>query len=108
MDEQPLNAGILGLATHKTCGIPHCCGIRWALTSPFHPYPKRPMPLGRSFSVTLLCRHRQLSVRKYGALCCPDFPLAALYVGQRLDRPAACDHKITKIILFPTLLPLFY
>ena len=30
-----------------------------------------------SFSVTLLCRHRQLPVREYGALCCPDFPLAA-------------------------------
>ncbi len=29
------------------------------------------------FSVTLLCRCRQLTVRKYGALCCPDFPLAA-------------------------------
>ena len=29
------------------------------------------------FSVTLLCRHRQLTVREYGALCCPDFPLAA-------------------------------
>ena len=32
---------------------------------------------GQSFSVTLLCRHRQLPVKEYGALCCPDFPLAA-------------------------------
>ena len=32
---------------------------------------------GQLFSVTLLCRRRQLSVREYGALCCPDFPLAA-------------------------------
>ena len=28
----------------------------------------------RLFSVTLLCSHKQLPVRKYGALCCPDFP----------------------------------
>ena len=38
MGEQPLNAGILDLATHKTCGTPHRCGARWALTPPFHPY----------------------------------------------------------------------
>ena len=37
-----------------------------------------PLPVidGRLFSVTLLCRRRQLPVKKYGALCCPDFPLA--------------------------------
>ena len=28
----------------------------------------------RLFSVTLLYRYRQLPVKKYGALCCPDFP----------------------------------
>jgi len=28
----------------------------------------------RLFSVTLLCSREQLPVRKYGALCCPDFP----------------------------------
>ena len=38
MDEQPLNADILGLATHKVCGMPCCHGTRWALTPPFHPY----------------------------------------------------------------------
>ncbi len=43
------------------------------------------------FSVTLLCRHRQLTVREYGALCCPDFPLAApelTSIGKRHKRPA--------------------
>ena len=36
MDEQPLNAGIFDLATHKVCGesCPHVS--RWALTPPFH------------------------------------------------------------------------
>ena len=29
---------------------------------------------GRLFSVTLLYPRGYLSVRKYGALCCPDFP----------------------------------
>ena len=43
------------------------------------------------FSVTLLCRRRQLTVREYGALCCPDFPLAAPEIdsiGKRHKRPA--------------------
>ena len=35
----------------------------------------------RFFSVTLLCPHEQLPVRKYGALCCPDVPLT--YTGKR-------------------------
>lgn len=30
----------------------------------------------RLFSVTLLYPHGQLPVKKYGALCCPDFPPA--------------------------------
>jgi len=38
MGEQPLNAGILDLATHKACGDRHHCRSRWALASPFHPY----------------------------------------------------------------------
>lgn len=38
MGEQPLNAGILGLATHKACGIPCRHRTRWSLTPPFHPY----------------------------------------------------------------------
>jgi len=38
MDEQSLNAGVLDLATHKTCGAPCYRGARWALTPPFHPY----------------------------------------------------------------------
>jgi len=41
---------IHGLATHNAYGIPHCCDIRWALTSPFHPYSGKPE---RLFSVTL-------------------------------------------------------
>ena len=41
----------------------------------------------RLFSVTLLCPFRQLSVKKYGALCCPDFPHAA-QCRRATDRPA--------------------
>ncbi len=32
-------AGILGIATLKSCGMPCRHDIRWALTPPFHPYP---------------------------------------------------------------------
>ena len=97
MDEQPIvetdmsapRAGIHGLATHKTCGMLCRHSTRWALTPPFHHY----RPLGwLLFSVTLLCRHRQLTVREYGALCCPDFPLAAQAPeGHRqATRPSCC------------------
>ena len=55
MDEQSLNAGILGLATHKMCGMQYHYHTRWALTPPFHPYH---FEKWRLFSVTLLYRHR--------------------------------------------------
>ncbi len=40
VDEQPLDAGILDLATRKTCGTEYRYPVRWALAPPFHPYPK--------------------------------------------------------------------
>ena len=55
----------------------------WALTPPSHPY-----PCGRLFSSTLLCLRRQLSVRKWNALCCPDFPPLPL-TTTATDRPTA-------------------
>ena len=55
---------------------------RWALTPPSHPY-----PCGRLFSSALLCPHKQLSVRKWSALCCPDFPPLPCGNG---DRPVGC------------------
>ena len=44
----------------------------------------------RLFSVTLLCRRRQVAVNNHGALRCPDFPLAALEVGKRLTARLTC------------------
>ena len=79
-DEQSLSVGILGLATHRMY-VPECRHPgRWALTPPFHPYH---IPYGCSghFLLHCPCRHRQLSVRKYDALCCPDFPLRRLCGG---------------------------
>ena len=49
---------------------------RWALTPPSHPY-----PCGRLFSSALLHLHKRLSVRKWSALRCPDFP--PLHLKQR-------------------------
>jgi len=37
--EQPYLSDIHGLATHSAYGVPRHRGTRWALTSPFHPYP---------------------------------------------------------------------
>ena len=49
--------------------------IAWALTPRFHPYPGKP---GRYIFCGTCCsrgfRPQDLPVRKYGALCCPDFP----------------------------------
>ena len=55
---------------------------RWALTPPSHPY-----PCGRLFSSALLHLRRWLSVRKWNALCCPDFPPLPCGNG---DRPSDC------------------
>ena len=44
--------------------------------------------LGGRFLLHCPCRRRQLSVRKYAALCCPDFPLAATW-RQATDRASA-------------------
>ena len=41
MDEQPLIAGIFGLATRRMCGLRCRQRSRWSLTPPFHPYPPR-------------------------------------------------------------------
>ncbi len=55
----------------------------------------------RFFSVTLLCPYEQLSVRKYGALCCPDFPHYQIW--QR-DKPVSCftlqRYKLLILIMF--------
>ena len=59
MDEQPLNAGILDLATYKMCGGPYHCGPRWALTPPFHPY--RPMLSGRPAGGNFLSHYSAVS-----------------------------------------------
>ena len=73
MGEQPLNAGVLDLATHKTCGTPCCHDARWALTPPFHPC--RLGGGGRSLSRCSAVADRR-QINRYGALCCPDFPHA--------------------------------
>jgi hypothetical protein len=43
---------------------------------------------GRLFSVTLLYPHGYLPVRKYGALCCPDFP-PPTFKSEAMEQPAA-------------------
>ena len=62
LDEQPLIVGIRGLATRKTYGQTTLLPLRWALTPPFHPYPKQarkkkkfitPLPLNSPLAVIL-------------------------------------------------------
>ena len=60
---------------------------RWALTPPSHPYRWNPKAQRRFFSSALLYPRGQLSVRKWDALCCPDFPPVPRGTS---DRPADC------------------
>ena len=89
--EPPLNAGILDLATHQACGTVGRPTARWALTPPFHPCRCLEVSetVRRLFSVTLLCGRPQLPVKKHGARCCPDFPLAPHCVGRATNPPCA-------------------
>ena len=68
---------------------------RWALTPPSHPY-----PCGRLFSSALLHLCRWLSVRKWSALCCPDFPPLPL-LATATDRPTVFSlvYKVTDAVL---------
>ncbi len=75
--EQPLTAGIHGLATHGTYGRATSLPPRWALTPPFHPYPQSPAG-GRS----LLRSHNLTAVRP---LACVVLCVARTF----LSRPAA-------------------
>ncbi len=67
---------------------------RWALTPPFHPFQCWSTRLvlahsnGGLFSVALAVHWpspvKALPVRKYGALCCPDFPPQSFGAARRL------------------------
>jgi len=65
---------------------------------------------GRLFSVTPAYPCGYLSVRKHGALRCPDFPSPALWPGT-MERPAALqiysiarkDYKLLLLLPGPTL-----
>ena len=59
------------------------------------------LPKQRLFSVTLLCLYRQLPVKKYGALCCPDFPLA---FPRATDCPAVKIQRYGISVVLPTSL----
>ena len=62
---------LLGLAPNGVCRASPCYqGERWALTPPFHPYPK----IGRSVFCGTFHRLSASSRRRHSALWCPDFP----------------------------------
>ena len=55
----------------------------WALTPPSHPYL---LVSRRLFSSTLLCPRGRLPVKKWNALCCPDFPPASRRCTRQADQ----------------------
>ena len=74
---------------------------RWALTPPFHPYPKtREAPPGGIFSVTLSVvpdfrRKRPRLLRGLLPVWCPDFPLAGGEPRQRLPAVRAGSYWLS-------------
>ena len=91
MGEQPLNAGILDLATHKTCGIPYCCGTRWALTPPFHPYRQR-------LTAVVFCHATLPSLisLRYRLWCSalPGLSSYRIFIGKRPTAPLYVSAKL--------------
>ncbi|EPR68830.1 hypothetical protein ADICYQ_2216 [Cyclobacterium qasimii M12-11B] len=77
---------------------------RWALTPPFHPYPNWKTSCGGFLSVVLsvilVFLPGHLPVRKYGALCCPDFPLSLVKSPRTAtNQPALHKNKLNKAII---------
>ena len=79
---------------------------RWALTPPSHPYRWNPKAQRRFFSSALLYPRGQLSVRKWDALCCPDFPPAQ--AAQATDRPTASwGQRYKNFVAWPSIVRMF-
>jgi len=75
-DEQPLIGAYLAFQLVRFSVPPMSPSERWALTPPFHLFPS---PTSRAGVVCFLWHYlfhqlADLPVRKYDALCCPDFP----------------------------------
>ena len=71
--------------------------MRWALTPPFHLFPDTSVGvvcfLWHFLSPASIARYGILPVRKYDALCCPDFPslaLLPLFSGCHKDPQQTC------------------
>ena len=76
MGEPPFNPGLFGLSTRKVYPNFDSHQNEWALTPLFHPYlSKEAVLLSVTLSVILGRNLKCLLIRKYGALCCPDFPI---------------------------------
>src|SRR5438445_637254 len=73
-----VNALLFGLAPGGVCLAGRSPGRRWALTSPFHPYPtetlRRSSRPGGVISVALSFGSPRLGVTQRPALWSPDFP----------------------------------
>lgn len=96
--------GILGLATHKTCGRRCHHRRRWALTPPFHPYVLS-LPGGdsRLFSVTLSPRSSHGFPLGNMALC-----VARTFLLPPIHRQATLRRGSCGIRCKSTIFPLHY
>ena len=83
MDEQPLDAGIHELATHRWCGTLCHHSARWALTPPFHPY----RTLTREDAAVIFCHLNPAVTRSFPlrnvTLCVARTFLSQPYVNER-------------------------
>ena len=85
MDEQSLNAGILGLATHEMCGASCRHEARWALTPPFHPY-----SISKGYGAVIFCHTRS------GVAA--GFPLGNMALSVARDGTPGCVCKVNAFL----------
>ena len=94
--EPKLPAGILDLATRKTCGTPYRCGVRWALTPPFHPCRRPEGRLGGCF----LSRYSTVADSSPRGVRCsllPGLSSSASLRTEATDPPSRCFYMILSV-----------
>lgn len=68
--------GLFDLSTRKVYPNSESLQNEWALTPLFHPYlSKKAVSFSVTLSVIFYRSKKCLLIRKYGTLCCPDFPI---------------------------------
>ncbi len=89
LSEQLLNFGLFGLSTPKVYPKQLLPIISVSSYLTFSPSPDIKSWLYFSVALAVPVKRRDLPVRKWDALCCPDFPLPIIIRRAAIERPAS-------------------